>query len=242
MPLNFGVLNRYFSRGQPPAVVERRVRRWAGTAAALIFVSAIAVAAVTRHIPKQHDGLLLTLEFAPSAEAIRRIVPADMRQAVLGAQYDDSWMLIPAYWAVFTTTGLVLLLSGGPINRLCGWTVIAAVTLAAAFDLRENLVIIAALRDSSSPEAAPAPWALAKWLLLFLVAAVLSVPLLTRNRHLRLHANATAVLFAVAGVRGLWASAFNHAAIPWATGRLAVALFLLALLFVWDSDFFAQPS
>jgi hypothetical protein len=242
MPLNSGVLTRYFSRADAPAVIERRVRRWAGAAAALIFGSAIAVAAVTRHIPKQHGGILLALEFAPSAAAIRGIVPADMRAAVMRSQRDDSFMLIPAYWALFATIGGVLVLSGGRINRICGWTVIAGVTLAAACDLRENVVITAALRDASPSEASPARWALVKWILLFLIAAVLSVPLLTRTRHLRLHANSTALLFLLAGLWGLWASARNLAGVPTATMVFALAIFLLALLFIWDPDFFAEPS
>ena len=242
MKINVDALRRFFSGRQPPAgVTDPKVRRWAAIAAALIFGSAIAAAAVTRHIPKAHKGILLTLEFAPSAEAVRTLVPGDLRDAILRAQRDDSLMLIPVYWAVLTATGVVLILSGGRINRAVGVTVIVSIAVAAACDLRENALIVSAL-TAIVPTGSPAPWALAKWLLLFTSATAMSIPLLTRSRRLRFHANLTAVLFAFAGLRGLWASAVHHAAVPLAVAVLVVSLFLLALLFVWDPDFFAKPS
>jgi len=240
MALDLAALTGYFAGAAPPAVIERRIRRWAGAAAALIFASAIAAAAVTRHIPKPHGGILLTLEFAASGDEVRERVPDDIRAAVLRAQRDDSWIFIPAYWALFSASGMVLVLSGGRIPRASGWVVIAGISAAAVCDLLENRMIRVALHDGAS--GSPAPWALAKWLLLFAIAGTLSVPLLTRSRHLRLHANGTAVLFAVACVRGLIASLGSVDGIQSATIVLAAALFLLALLFIWDSGFFAQPS
>jgi hypothetical protein len=239
MALDLAALTGYFAGAVPPAVIERRIRPWAGAAAALIFGSAIAAAAVNRHIPKQHAGILLTLEFAASGDEVRARVPDDVRAAVLRAQRDDSRIFIPVYWALFSAAGMVLVLSGGRIPRISGWAVIAAITAAAVCDLRENMLIGRALDGASG---SPAPWALAKWRLLFAIAGTLSVPLLTRSRHLRLHANGTAVLFAAACLRGLIASAGNLDAIPSATLVLAAALFFLALLFIWDSGFFALPS
>jgi hypothetical protein len=243
MRLNLDWVRRFFSEAESTAAVTNRgVRRWSGIAAALIFGSAIAAAAVSRHIPSAHSNLILDLEFAESAEGVRALVPADLRDAVVRALRDDSWMLIPAYWALFTATGMVLILSGGRINRAVGVIVIISITIAAACDLRENAAIAAALTAVAAPAAGPAPWALAKWLLLFTAASALSVPLLTRRRRLRFHANGTGVLFAIAGLRGLWAAAFHHAGVPSAVTVLVLALFLSALLFVWDPDFFAKPS
>lgn len=243
MRLNLDWVRRFFSEAESTAAVTNRgVRRWSGIAAALIFGSAIAAAVVTRHIPKAHSSLLLDLEFAESAESVRALVPADLRDAVVRAQRDNSWILIPAYWALFTATGMVLILSGGRINRAVGVIVIISISVAAGCDRRENSVIAAALTAVAAPAAGPASWALAKWLFLFTAASALSVPLLTRSRRLRFHANGTAVLFAIAGLRGLWAAAFHHAGVPSAVTVLVLALFLSALLFVWDPDFFAKPS
>ena len=232
----------YFPEEKLSARSARQVRRWAATAGALIFLLAVAFTAVTRHIPKQHAGILLALEFAPDANALRTLVQSDVQSAVLRAQRDDTWIFIPAYWAVFTAIAVVLVLSGGRINRVCGWLVIAGIAAAAVCDWRENALIANALRATGPPEISPARWAFAKWTLLFLTSGALSVPLLTRNRRVRIHANSTAVLFAVAAVWGVSASAFNHGALPRATMVLGGALFMLALLFIWDSEFFAKPS
>lgn len=242
MAFDVAVLTRYFTVAPAPAAAERRIRRWAHAAALLIFGSAIAVTAVNRHIPEQHTGILLALELADSGDDVRARVPAGVRDAVRRAHRDDSWLLIPAYWAVFSACGMVLVLSGGRIPRLCGWAVIAGITIAALCDWRENALIEAALDDAAS-DATPAPWALAKWRLLFAVCAAMSVPLLTLSRHLRLHANLTAVLFVAASAWGLVASTGGSSGgILTATTLLAAALFLLALLFLWDSGFFARPS
>jgi hypothetical protein len=232
----------YFSEDKVPARRVRRVRRWAAIAGALIFTVAVAAVAVTRHIPKEHNGILLRLEFAADANDLRALVPADVRLAVLRAQRDDTWLFVPAYWAVFSAIGMVLVLSGGRINRVSGCLVIAGITTAAVCDWRENAVIAQALRATGQPGVSPAGWAAAKWTLLFLVSGALCVPLLTRNRRVRIHANTTAMLFAVAAVWGVWASFASHGALPGATVLLGGAMFMLALLFIWDSEFFARPS
>ena len=116
------------------------------------------------------------------------------------------------------------------------------IAAAAVSDWRENALIADALRATGPTEISPARWAFAKWMLIFLVAGALSVPLLTRNRRVRIHANTAAVLFAVAAGWGVWASISNHSALPPATMVLGGALFMLALLLIWDSDFFARPS
>jgi hypothetical protein len=241
LPILSGVRDYFTEEKLSPSCV-RQVRRWAAIAGALIFVLAVAAIAVARHIPKQHNGILLALEFAPDAAALRALVPPDVQSAVLRAQRDDTWIFIPAYWAVFTTIAVVLALSGGPVNRVSGWLVIAGIAAAAVCDWRENALIGDALRATGPPETSPARWAFAKWTLLFLTSGALSVPLLTRNRRVRIHANATAVLFAGAAVWGVSAAAFNHGALPRATIVLGGALFMLALLFIWDSEFFAKPS
>ena len=108
--------------------------------------------------------------------------------------------------------------------------------------LARNALIIQALGATGAPATSPARWAAAKWTLLFLTSGALSVPLLTRNRRVRIHANAAAVLFAVAAGWGVWAAMANHGALPRATMVLGGALFLLALLLIWDADFFAKSS
>jgi hypothetical protein len=240
MAFDLAVLTRYLTVAAAPAA-DHHIRRCAHAAAVLIFGLAIAAAAVYRHIPKDHPRILLAIELAASGDEVRARAPVDVRAAVLRAQRDDSRLFIPAYWAVFSACGIVFLLSGGRIPRLSGWVVIAGVTIAALLDLRENALINAALGGSS--QATPAPWGLAKWRLLFAVAAALSVPLLTRSRHLRLHANLTAVLFLAASVWGLASSVRDSTGgIQMATAWLAAGLFLLALLFLWDSGFFARTS
>ena len=241
MAIPFGAFATHFSDATPPPAAIRRVKRWAAVAGALIFVLPIAAIAVTRSIPKAHKDILLRLEFAATPEAVRAATPADAQLAVVRAQRDDSQFLIPAYWAVFTTIGIVLWVSGGRVNRVCGVAIAAGIAVAAVCDWRENVLIIAALAGEPA-SASPAPWALAKWNLLFVVALILAVPLATRSQHLRIHANLTAVLFAIAAVRGLWGTGFNHAAIPEATVILAIAIFLLALLFIWDAEFFSKDS
>lgn len=232
----------YFRDEKPTSRSTRLVRRWAAIAGALIFVLAVAASAVARHIPKQHNGILLVLEFAPNANALRALVTPDVQPAVLRAQRDDTWIFVPTYWATFTAIAVVLVLSGGGINRVFGWLVIAGIAAAAVSDWRENALIADALRATGPTEISPARWAFAKWMLIFLVAGALSVPLLTRNRRVRIHANTAAVLFAVAAGWGVWASISNHSALPPATMVLGGALFMLALLLIWDSDFFARPS
>jgi hypothetical protein len=232
----------YFQEEKLSPRCVRQVRRWAAIAGALIFVLAVAAAAVARHIPKEHGGIVLAVQFAPDANALRALVPPDLQSAVLRAQRDDTWIFIPAYLAVFTVTAVVLVLSGGRINRVFGWLVIAGIAAAAVCDWRENALIADALRAAGPPEISPASWAFAKWTFLFLSSGALSVPLLTRNPRVRIHANTAAVLFAVAAAWGVSAAAFNHGALPRATMVLGGALFMLALLFIWDSEFFAKPS
>jgi hypothetical protein len=232
----------YFAEEKATPSSIRQVRRWTAVAGALIFVLAVAAVAVTRHIPRSHSGILLALEFAPDANALRALVPADVQPAVRRAQRDDTWIFIPSYWAVFTAIGVVLVLSCGRTNRMSGWLVIAGVAAAAVCDWRENALIGRSLSATAAPDITPAGWAFAKWTLLFLTAGALSVPLLTRNRRVRVHANTTAVLFAWSAVWGVWAAAANPAALPRATMVLGGGLFMLALLFIWDSDYFAKPS
>lgn len=228
--------------GAPQAVVpDPRLRSWARFASALIFAAAVAAAAVTRHIPSTHDGILLKLEFATSAGEVLRQVPAEMRDRILRAQRDDSLLLIPVYWAFFAASGVVLLLSGGRVNRASGAMVILGITVAAACDLRENALLVEALTDPAA-DGNPARWARPKWLLFFISTLALSAPLLTATPHLRLHANLAALSCAVAGLWGLWTSTFRHTGIPEVFPALAVALFLLALLFLWDPEFLAKPS
>jgi len=242
MPPILSGVHDYFTEEKLSPNCVRLVRRWAAIAGALIFVLAVAAIAVARHIPKEHSGILLALEFAPDANALRALVPPDLQAAVLRAQRDDTWIFIPAYWAVFTTIAAVLALSGGRINRVSGWLVIAGIAVAAVCDWRENALIADALRATGPPELSPARWAFAKWTLLFLTSGALCVPLLTRNRRVRIHANTAAVLFAVAAAWGVSAAVFDHGALPRATLVLGGGLFMLALLFIWDSDFFAKPS
>jgi hypothetical protein len=52
----------------------------------------------------------------------------------------------------------------------------------------------------------------------------------------------TGLLLAFAGLWGLWASAFDHAAISSVFTWLAIALFLLALLFLWDPEYLGTSS
>ena len=235
-------VQKYFTEQTLSPSRVRQVRRWAAIAGGSIFVLAVAAIAVARHIPQKHSGILLALEFAPDANALRALVPADVQAAVLRAQRDDTWIFIPAYWAVFSAIAVVLVLSGGRINRVSGWLVIAGIAMASVCDWRENALIADALRATGPPDVGPAGWAFAKSTLLFLTSGALSVPLLTRNRRVRIHANTTAVLFAVAAVWGVSAAAFDHGALPRATMVLGGALFMLALLLIWDSHFFAEPS
>jgi hypothetical protein len=223
-------------------VSHRNIRRWANGASALIFAAAVAATAVNRHIPKTHPGVLLELEFAPTAQDVRDVTsPADLRAAIMRAQRADSVLLIPAYWALFAVSGMVLMLSGGPVNRFCGFAAMLTITIAAAVDLRENAVIEAAL-TSTAQAAGPARWATAKWLLLFASAGALGVPLLTRARRLRFHANLTAALFAIAALHGVLATLVRPIALPSAVFALAAALFCLALLFLWDPEYFSPPT
>lgn len=230
-----------FFNAPQPFVPDPRIRGRARFASALIFAAAVAAAAVSRHIPPEHSGILLKLEFATSAGDVVRQVPAAVRDRILRAQRDDSLLLIPVIWAVFASSGLVLLLSGGRVNRAFGTIVILSSTVAAACDLRENMLIVDALTDAGA-DGNPAKWARPKWLFFFLSTLALSVPLLTASPHLRLHANLTAILFAAAGLWGLWTSAFNHAGIREVLPCLAIALFLLALIFLWDPEFLAKSS
>ena len=114
------------------------MRRCAALAGALIFVLPVAAIAVARHIPKPHNGIGLALQFAPDANALRALVPPDVLAAVLLAQRDDTWFFIPAYLLVFTAIAVVLVLSGGRINRWSGWVVIAGIAAAAVCDWRET--------------------------------------------------------------------------------------------------------
>jgi hypothetical protein len=166
---------------------------------------------------------------------VRASTPASLYLAVLDAQRDDSHFFIPLYWAAIASVGGFLLLNGGQLNRRSGWTVILIISAVAFCDLRENARIVDAL-GSASPEG-PAPWGTVKWLLVFVLAGVVALPLLRRMDSLRKHAKLVARTFAVSSVFGLLATLFFHGMIPWAMLTFAAGLFLLALLLIWDFNF-----
>lgn len=225
---------RFFS-APAPTDVDPRVRRWARIASALIFASSVSVAAVNRHIPADNKGILNRLAFAESVTQVKSSLTDDLIGRVYRANRDDSLLLVPVYWAVFTVSGVVLLLSCGRVNRTFGSIVIVSITVAAACDLRENSLIMEGLRDGGA-DGVPASWARFKWLFFFLSTFALSAPLLSASPHRDLHHTLTGLLLAIAGLLGLWLSAFDHTGISEAFAYLAAGLFLLALLFLWDPE------
>jgi hypothetical protein len=221
------------------------VRRWAKTAAVLIFVTAVSAVVVGRGIPQQQPPLLLSLEFATSADEIRQLIPPLLRDAVLRAQRADSWLFIPSYWALFVATGLVMRVSGGDQakrNRTLGLAVIVAITLTAAFDYFENAAIAVALEPVPSSDGAnPRPWAIAKWLLLFVSVGLVAAAVGLRPKP-KPHAILTAALLAAASALGIVATLFARDYIQPAVGVMAVGLLLLALLWIWSPAYLARSS
>jgi hypothetical protein len=231
---------RYFAASQTSAVRLVRVRVWAVVASALIFGLAVAFVAVARHVPKERADLHVTLAFAASADAVRGPIPASLYPAVLEAQRDDSHFFIPLYWAAIASVGGFLLLNGGSLNRRSGWAVLLLVSAIAFCDLRENARIVDALGATS--QEGPAPWGLLKWLLVFVLAGIMALPLLRRMDSLRKHARLVAWTFAASCGLGLPATLFVHALIPWAALAFGAGLFLLALLLIWDYNFLGTRS
>ena len=221
------------------------VRRWAKTAAILIFVTAVSAVVVGRDIPQQQPPLLLSLEFARSAEEVRQLIPPQLSDAVRRAQRADSWLFIPSYWALFVATGLVMRVSGGEHarrNRTLGIALIVAITLTAAFDYLENAAIAVALEPAGgSGSADPRPWAIAKWLLLFVSAGLVAAAVGLRPKP-KPHAILTTALLAAASALGIVATLFARHYIQPAVGVMAAGLLLLALLWIWSPTYLARSS
>lgn len=228
-------VGKYFADSQPLAVRLVRIRVWAFLASTLIFGLAVAFVAVARHLPKERAGLHVTLAFAKSADEVRASMPTALQLAVLEAQNDDSRFFIPIYWLAIAAIGGFLLLNGGRLNRRSGWAVLLLISAVAGCDLLENSRIVDALGATS--HAGPAPWGWLKWLLVFLLAGVMALPLLNRMNTLRKHARLVARTFAISCVLGLVGTLLFHAFIPIAALLFAVGLFLLALLLIWDYNF-----
>ena len=212
------------------------VRRWAKTAAILIFVSAVSATAVGRHVPAQRPPLLLTLEFANSAEEVRRLTPPNLRDVVIRAQRLDGLLLIPSYWALFVASGMVMTLSGGTRNRALGLATIAAITVSAALDYGENAAIASAFEGpglADTSELRPAPWATGKWLLLFLTSALVAAAIGLRPKP-RPHAILAAALLGLAGLLGIIAILFARQLVQPAVGAMAAGLLVLALLWILE--------
>ena len=211
------------------------IRGWAKAAAILTFVTGVAGAAVGRHVPQQQPPLLLSLEFADSAQEVRRLAPAELRAAVMRAQRADSWLLIPSYWALFAASGVVMMLSGGIRNRAIGIAAIAAITAAAALDYRENAVIASALDAPGITTGSPQWWATGKWLLIFLTSSLVGAAFALHPRR-RPHAFVSSALLVIGGAAGLYATLFAHALVQPASGVMAAGLLLLALLWIWSPE------
>ncbi|HUE86324.1 MAG TPA: hypothetical protein VMO26_09625 [Vicinamibacterales bacterium] len=218
------------------------VRRVAHAAAILVFAIAAAAAAVNRELPASESNLLLELEFASTPQAVRARVEPSMRDAVDRAQRADSRFLIPAYWAAFVAAGIVLVVSRGSANRRFALAVMLLITVAAAADYGENDAIGIALSAAPAEGAAPLIWARVKWVAFFLATAALVPPLVAASRARGTHATLTALCLAAAAVVGLAATAVFTSAMPYAVMLLALGLFGLALLFLWNPEYFATTS
>lgn len=218
------------------------IRRWAKAAAILVFLSAVSAMAVDRHVPKQQPPLLLSLEFAESADEVRQLASPELRGAVSLAQRADNVIFIPSYWALFAATGVVILVSGGTKNRALGIGVIAGITAAAALDYFENAAIAAALEPvTESVSGSPRPWAVGKWLLLFAAAGLVAAAVGSHPKP-KPHAILTAVLLGIACASGVAATLFAFQYVPRAVFVMALGLFSLALLWIWSPMYLARTS
>ena len=216
-----------------------RLRRTAKLAAILTFFVAIAAAAVTREVPRDRPQLLLSLEFADSAEEVRRLAPAAVRDAVIRAQWLDTALLIPSYWALFFVSGRTISRSGGERHRRLGRVVMVTICAAAAFDYAENAAIAAALADAGLVWGVPAVWAYGKWLLFYGTAVALGAVLCAAPAR-RFHGRLAGLLVGLAGAAGVTATLVSTPWVPAAIPGLFAGLVLLALLWLWDPEYLVR--
>jgi hypothetical protein len=222
-------------------VSHTSIRRSAKAAAILTLIAAVAGAAVGRHVPRQQAPLVLSLQFAESANDVRRLTPPTLQANVLRAQRDDAWFFIPSYWALFCAAGVVMVLSGGTRNRTLGIATIAVISVTAVLDYGENAAIAAAFVPGEAIVSHPARWAVAKWTLLFVAAGLLGAALMLIPRR-GLHAMLAGGLLNVAAIVGIGGALFAPELVQSAVAAMAAGLLLLALLWIWNPAYLARPA
>ena len=218
----------------------------------LLFALALGVIvramASTAHFDPEpiHDGFrspIVALELVTDSLGVSKILrdpTGDRNREVIRTQIGADWCLIPTYWVFFAGLGLLQDRSRRPLARRLGPAVCCLITLAALFDVQENLAILRALECPwpDLPDAAALAIrqpSLIKWASFFAATALSSLLFLGRRGDrglLRLLAPLSGLLFLAAGLVGTFGIAFNSL-IEIATLILAPGVALVILLFAF---------
>ncbi len=163
------------------------------------------------------------------------------REVMRQEQYVD-FAFIASYWVLFLLTGLLLWGSHVPYAKLLAIVAVGCATVAAAFDIREDIFILKlTMADLVHPPKDLAGMihscrhaAIWKWSLLF--AAMLSLSPLLWYGHWKMGPSfffcAAGILLAVAGLYGLL-SLTADSAIEGATKLMGLTVFALTIILGW---------
>jgi hypothetical protein len=187
---------------------------------------------------------VLAIELARTADAVSRTLrhpDSTLNRATMRSQIAADWLFIGAYWVFLGIWGWIELSSRRSWARVLGIGVVACISLAAAFDIVENLAILRVLdipwMRLSDADALRIRWpSLAKWTFIWATSLLIS-PLFLRWRgfgSFDLIAWLAGVCFVAAGATGLFGLS-SPVAIPVA---MALLVFAASLTFL----FFGVPS